>query len=72
MTDEQRRSMGVTPPPDGVLAGESVPRENEEEQIEDGKIEEVMGLLKARGEPWTNMSDSELRERSRKLINKHR
>lgn len=48
-------------PPEGVLVGESVPRENEQDDIEQAAIEEMVGLLKTRP-AYRAKSDSELRE----------
>lgn len=49
-------------PPEGVIVGEDVPLENQEEQFEEKRIQEVMGTLKSIGKPYSTMSESELRE----------
>jgi len=46
------------------LAGEDVPMENEQEQVEESKIQKIMNKLKQRGEPFTSMSEGELREKA--------
>lgn len=60
--------LGLSKPPEGVLTGESVPRENEEEAVTQAEIGQVKGVLKARGEPYVSMSDSELAERAREVL----
>ena len=40
-------SQGMSKPPEGVLAGESVPTENESHTIDRAKIERVANTLKA-------------------------
>lgn len=57
-------SEGMAPPPEGVIAGESVPRENELSDREEALIQELVGKMKGRGEPFASMSDNELRERA--------
>lgn len=55
---------GMAPPPEGALVGESVPRENELTEREETLVNELMGAMKAKGEPFTTMSEGELRERA--------
>lgn len=55
-------------PPEGVISGASIPRENEVAEIEDGRIEEVENALRARGEPFLSMGDDELRERALEFL----
>lgn len=55
-------------PPEGVIAGEDVPLENQEEQFEENEIEEAMAVLKSIGEPFSTMSESELREKAKKRL----
>lgn len=51
----------LTRPPEGVIEGDSIPRENEEEEIERAAIDEMVGILK--GHPaYRGKGDSELRE----------
>ena len=57
-------------PPEGVLAGESVPRENEESEVDDSEIEEIMNKLKQRGEPYISMSHEERREKALEIWHK--
>lgn len=56
-------SVGLTEPPEGALVGESVPVENDEEEIAEGLIEECIGLLKTRP-GYAKLSDEELREKA--------
>jgi len=58
-------------PPEGVLAGENVPRENEQHDIDETLIEEVMAMLKGRGEPYINMNETELEEKAVETIREH-
>lgn len=57
-------------PPEGVLTGESVPRENEESEVDDSEIEEIMNELKQRGEPYLSMSEQERREKALEIWHK--
>lgn len=68
-TDNGGRSP-VSPPPEGVLAGEDVPRENETDDLTDSMIETAENELQGRGEPYRSMSSSELRERAISLLRK--
>lgn len=56
-------------PPEGVLAGEDVPRENEEEKIEYAKIVEVANALKATDKYYT-YNRSERIEKAKELLQK--
>jgi hypothetical protein len=58
-------------PPDGVLSGEDVPRENEQHDIDETLIEEVMAMLKGRGKPYSNMNETELEEKAVETIREH-
>jgi hypothetical protein len=54
-----------------VTAGESVPPESEPDEYDEALIEEVEGLLKARGEPYVGMSSSELRKKALDVLHEH-
>ena len=56
--------------PEGVLRGENVPPENDAAEYEQGRVEEVVGELKAHGRPFTEMSDDQLHERARDLLDR--
>ena len=60
---EGRNSSPMSEPPEGVISGESVPRENELDDKEEQAIQEVIGELKAQGKPWSIMTDDEIRGR---------
>jgi len=68
--DNTASSVGLSRPPEGVIAGEDVPRENERGDKEEALIQECVGLLKSKGEPFTKMRDSEIRERAIELLQK--
>lgn len=51
-------------PPEGVVAGENVPRGSEPDEYQRELIERTMHALKARGPPFTSMSASELEEKA--------
>lgn len=69
MTDDSAGGMGLAQTlPEGVRVGENVPVENDAEPRADARIEQVVGELKARGQPYTEMSESELRERARRIL----
>lgn len=62
---------GMARPPEGAISGDSVPRENELDDSEEQTVQEVIGELKGKGEPWINMSDNEIRERVKdRLVDK--
>jgi|APHM01.1.fsa_nt_gi hypothetical protein len=67
MTSNRGGHGALTQPPDGVLAGETVPRENGQ-GIEQQKIEAVIAALKTKGEPYTTMRRYELEEKARKVV----
>lgn len=57
-------SRGLSEPPEGVLAGESVPRENEEDERYRTELETIANTLK--GIPaYAHLSESELRSVAR-------
>jgi hypothetical protein len=58
----------MSEPPEGVLVGEDVPRENEQHEIDEVLIEAVMATLKVRGKPYTDMNDAELEEKAVEAI----
>lgn len=60
----QRSGAALTSPPEGVLAGESVPRENEYDERQEWLISEAMSVLKQRGDPYVGINEAELRERA--------
>jgi len=66
-----QNSNGLAEPPEGVIAGESVPPESEPDNYDEAMIQQIEGLLKARGEPYTGMNSSELRERAIETVRKH-
>lgn len=55
-------------PPEGALTGEDVPRENDHDEQTEATIKEVMNALKLRGEPYTDMDESTLRERAERFL----
>lgn len=57
-------------PPEGVLTGESVPRENEESEVDDSEIERIMNELKQRGEPYLSMPEEERRDKALEIWHK--
>lgn len=58
---------GLSAPPEGVLAGESVPRENDEEDVEQAAVDELVGLLKT-NPAYHGRPDSELEEIAREKL----
>jgi len=53
--------VGLSEPPEGVVSGDSVPRENEDDGRREAEITRMIGVLKARP-AYRNHSDEELRE----------
>lgn len=60
--------VGHAPPPEGVLVGESVPRENEQTEHDEAHLQQVMNRMKAHGKPYRERTESELRERAIRLL----
>lgn len=67
--DDKMRNSTFEKPPEGVVVGESVPRENGEDDVEETEIRKIMNKLKARGEPWISMREEELREKALEIYN---
>ena len=61
-------SEGHSEPPEGVLTGDTVPRENEETGIEEEKIQSLVNNMKAKGEPYKSMAEDRLREKAKEVI----
>lgn len=58
---ERTAGGALAEPPEGVIAGDSVPRENDADDIEQQFIDEMVGLLKTH-QAYVGKSDAELRE----------
>jgi RNase H-fold protein (predicted Holliday junction resolvase) len=56
-------------PPEGVVAGEDVPKENDEYQEREAKIDEMANALKTR-EEYREYSQEERREIARQKLEK--
>ena len=65
---EKGNMVGVSPPPEGALVGESVPRENTLTEREESMIEEVANQMVSKGEPYTLMSQGEREEKAKELL----
>lgn len=59
----------LSPPPEGAIAGENIPRENEE--YSETVIEEAKNALKTQHRMYRKMSSDELEERAVKLLRKN-
>lgn len=59
---------GMSEPPEGAIVGDSVPLENQEVDIEDSKIDRIVGELKLRGEPYIGMKRKELESKAVEII----
>lgn len=57
----------LSQPPEGVLAGEDVPRGSEPDAYEETKLQRVVGTLKTRPE-YRKHTDGELREIAKELL----
>jgi hypothetical protein len=67
-----RSAMGLgTEPPEGVTSGENVPRESEPAAIDESLIVEQMNMLRSRGKPYSDMNDTELREKAVATLRKY-
>lgn len=58
---------GLREPPDGVLAGENVPRENDRDDLQQGAVDEMVGVLKTHP-AYHGRTDDELREIAREKL----
>jgi len=57
-------------PPEGVLAGENVPVENDREHLEQSKVEQVANELKAHP-AYSDRSDADRREAARDYLERN-
>jgi len=64
----QGKIIGMSSPPEGVLAGESVPRENELTDKEESMIEKLANQMIEKGEPYTKMSESERKQKAKEVL----
>lgn len=69
--NQQSDDRALTPPPEGVISGDSIPRENELDDREEQKVQEFIGVAKSKGEPWVSMTDEELREKAIETLAEH-
>lgn len=67
----QEAGVAIAEPPEGALAGENVPRDSEEDEIEENVLDSIEAKLKLRGEPFKTMSEDELREHALEFYNKY-
>lgn len=67
----QTSHKAISEPPEGVFAGESVPHDSEPDSYDEDLLQRVEAQLKARGEPFATMSESELRERALEFCHKY-
>lgn len=68
---ENRSNKGMAEPPEGVIAGESVPKGSEPDNYDEAKIKETMGALKSQGPPFIHMNETELREKAIAFLRKY-
>lgn len=66
-----RSNAGLAEPPEGVISGENVPQGSEPDNYDEALLQKVEGLLKSRGSPYTEMGESELREKAIKTVRMH-
>lgn len=71
MSGKSQLDTPMSEPPEAVLAGESVPLENQQEELEEKRIRDMVAVLKSRGEPYSGMNDYELRERAIDALDKY-
>lgn len=58
---------GLAEPPEGAIVGESVPRENEDDDRHDQAVEELVGWMK--GHPaFADLSESEIEAAAREKV----
>lgn len=60
--------IGLGSPPEGVVAGESVPRENELTDKEESMIEELANQMVGRGEVYAKMSQKEREKKAQEVL----
>lgn len=61
---------GLSEPPEGVLSGDSIPRENEEDDLNRAKVESIAGEMKKHPR-FEGRTDAERREAARKMIERY-
>jgi len=60
-------SSPLAEPPEGVIAGDSIPRENELTDREEQMIQEAVGIMKTK-DAYARMGDDELREKAKEIL----
>jgi len=60
--------IGVSTPPEGVISGDSIPRENELTEKEESLIEELANQMTENGKPYTEMSQREREKKAQKIL----
>jgi len=61
-----RTTAALSEPPEGVVTGDSVPRENEDDDWDTTAIDRIVATLKTR-EEYREMKDERVREKAREL-----
>lgn len=64
----QGKIEGFAKPPEGVIAGENVPRENELTDKEEQMIEKLANQMMENGEPYTLMSQEEREQKAQDVL----
>ena len=64
----QGETEGFAKPPEGVIAGENVPRENELTDKEESLIEEVANQMLENGEPYISMSQEGRKQKAQDIL----
>jgi len=59
---------GFAKPPEGVIAGENIPRENELTDREEQMIEELANQMMEKGEPYITMSQEERKQKAQDIL----
>lgn len=62
-------NQGLAEPPEGAIAGENVPVENDEDRIKEAAVDAVAGEMKAMS-GYSELGDGELQEKARELLRK--
>lgn len=61
-------SKGLAEPPEGVIAGEDVPVENQRTEFEEQMIDDCVGMMKSKGEPYISMTRHQLEKKAVEVL----
>ena len=67
ITGKMESNSPLAEPPEGVVSGNSIPRENELNGIEEQMIQEAVGIMKTK-EAYERMDDNKLGQKTNEVV----